>query len=248
MTAVIGAHDLTAGYGQLAAVRGLSFEVGPGEVLALLGANGAGKTTALLALVGELKPLGGEVRWQGKAVTAPLHNRARRGLAIVPEDKSVIPGLSVRDNLKLARGSHDAALHAFPELSRLLNRQGGLLSGGEQQMLSVGRAIGRKPEALLVDELSLGLAPIIADRVGSAIRDFAQTGVAAIVVEQNLERALRLSDRFVLLKRGEVVLRGSSVDYRRDSSELRRQYLSAPIDESTGGDARPGVSDKRLRS
>jgi branched-chain amino acid transport system ATP-binding protein len=229
MTAVISAHDLTAGYGQLAAVRGLNLEVRPGEVLAMLGANGAGKTTALLALAGELKPLRGEVRWQGKVVTTPLHRRAKRGLSLVPEDKSVFKGLSVRDNLKLARGSQATALEAFPELSRLLNRQAGLLSGGEQQMLSVGRAFGRSPKALIVDELSLGLAPIIADRVGTAIRDFAHTGVAVIVVEQNLQRALRLSDRFVLLKRGEIAFTGSSADHRLDSSELRRHYLSTPL-------------------
>src|SRR5438270_2116185 len=164
MTAVISAHDLTAGYGPLAAVRGLSLEVRAGEVLALLGANGAGKTTALLALAGELQPLSGEVRWQGRATTAPLHRRARRGLAFVPEDKSVIQGLSVRDNLKLVRGSQSAALAAFPELTPMLGRQGGLLSGGEKQMLTVGRAFGRNPKALLVDELSLGLAPLVADR------------------------------------------------------------------------------------
>ena len=248
MTPVISAHELTAGYGQLAAVRRLSLEVGAGEVLALLGANGAGKTTALLALVGELKPLGGEVQWHGKPVTAPLHHRARRGLAFVPEEKSVIAGLSVRDNLKLAPGSHAAALQAFPELSTLLHRQGGLLSGGEQQMLSVGRAFGRRPEALIVDELSLGLAPIIADRVGAAIREFAQTGVAAIVVEQNLERALRLSDRFALLKRGEIVLTGASADHRRDSSELRRQYLSTPVPGPESVDNPRDIRDKRLRA
>jgi branched-chain amino acid transport system ATP-binding protein len=232
MTAVIGAHDLTAGYGQLAAVRGLSLEVEAGEVLSILGANGAGKTTALLALVGELKPLAGEVRWQGKPTTAPLHRRAKQGLAFVPEDKSVFAGLSVRDNLKLARGSQSAALKAFPTLSGLLARRGGLLSGGEQQMLSVGRAFGRGPKALIVDELSLGLAPIIADHVGMAIREFAQTGAAVIVVEQNLQRALRLSDRFVMLKRGEIALVGNSAEHRRDSSELRSHYLSAPLEAS----------------
>jgi branched-chain amino acid transport system ATP-binding protein len=234
MTAVISAHDLTAGYGQLAAVRGLNLQVGPGEVLALLGANGAGKTTALLALVGELKPLSGEVRWQGKTTTAHLHHRAKHGLAFVPEDKSVISGLSGRDNLKLARGSQTAALQAFPQLAGLLNRQGGLLSGGEQQMLTVGRAFGQSPKALIVDELSLGLAPIIADRVGTAIRDFAQTGVAVIVVEQNLQRALRLSDRFVLLKRGEIAYTGLSAEHRHDSSQLRHHYLGAPLAADAG--------------
>lgn len=235
MTAVISAHNLTAGYGELAAVRGLELEVAPGEVLAMLGANGAGKTTSLLALAGEVKPLKGEVRWEGKAITSPLHTRAKDGLAFVPEDKSVLKGLSVRDNLRLARGSHDVALESFPELAKLLSRQGGLLSGGEQQMLSVGRAFGRRPKALLVDELSLGLAPMVADRVGTAIRAFAQQGAAVIVVEQNLQRALRLSDRFVLLKRGEIVLEGRSEDHRSDNSELRRHYLSAPLTEQAAG-------------
>jgi branched-chain amino acid transport system ATP-binding protein len=212
-TPVIEVDGLTAAYGDLAAVRDVSFTLHPGEVVALFGANGAGKTSTLLASVGQLRRLSGDIRWKGQLTRAPLHKLARLGLAFVPEGRSVIRGLSVRDNLRLGRGKVDAALKVFPELEPLLGRQAGLLSGGEQQMLLLGRALAGDPAALLVDELSLGLAPLVVERLMEAIRRSADdSGVAVLLVEQQARRALAVADSWHLLSRGRVVRSGQGAD------------------------------------
>jgi branched-chain amino acid transport system ATP-binding protein len=210
---VLEVSGLSAGYGDLAAVRDVSLELRQGEVVALFGPNGAGKTSTLLATVGVLSPFGGEILWRGKPTRAPLHKLARSGLAFVPEERSIIRGLSVRDNLRLGSGPVDAALEIFPELSPLLRRQAGLLSGGEQQMLTLGRALAGQPAALLVDELSLGLAPLVVERLMRALRQAAdERGVAVLLVEQQARRALALADRWYLLNRGCIVQAGRGAE------------------------------------
>jgi branched-chain amino acid transport system ATP-binding protein len=207
---VMSVHNLTAGYGELAAVRGVDLEVHPGEVVALIGPNGAGKTTTLRAVVGVIRPLGGEVRWKGEIVAKPLHLRTRDGLAYVPEERSIFKSLTVRDNLLLGSGGVEGAVEIFPELAGLLQRKARLLSGGEQQMLTLARALAMRPEALVVDEISLGLAPLIVRRLLDTVRNFAdRAGCAVLLVEQQSRRALSVADRWCLLRQGEVVATGT---------------------------------------
>ena len=208
---ILEARQLTAGYGQLAAVRDVDLSLGEGEIVAMLGPNGAGKTTTLLTLAGVLRPLGGQVLWKGEPTKAPLHRRARAGLALVPEQRSVLMRMSTRDNLRLGKGGVEPALALFPELEPLLGRRAGLLSGGEQQMLTLARALASRPSVLLVDELSLGLAPIIVDRLLEALRRVArEQGVAVLLVEQHARRAVQLADRWYVLRQGTVVDEGDS--------------------------------------
>jgi branched-chain amino acid transport system ATP-binding protein len=208
---VLVVRDLSAGYGDLMAIRGVSFEVRPGEIVAMFGANGAGKTTTLLATVRELPRARGEVIWRGARVTSRLHKLARAGLAFVPEAPSVISGLSTLDNLRIGRGSVDLALEYFPELRPLLTRRAGLLSGGEQQILALARALAGQPDVLLVDEFSLGLGPIIVDRLMTAFRTIADsTGVGIVLIEQQARRALAVADSWYLLRSGEVIDHGAA--------------------------------------
>ena len=218
---------MSAGYGDLAAVRDLDLHFAAGEVVAVLGANGAGKTTTLLTLAGELAPLAGELRWNGHSTSAPLHRRARDGTALVPEERSIIRALSVGDNLRVAGVASDDALAVFPELEPLLGRSAGLVSGGEQQMLTLARALARRPALLLADEMSLGLAPLVVRRLLVALREAADAGVGVVVVEQHARQVLDVADRVVVLRRGEIVLRGTAADVRADFDDVRRAYLTA---------------------
>jgi branched-chain amino acid transport system ATP-binding protein len=228
--ALLQARSLSAGYGGRAAVRDFDLSLFPGEIVALLGANGAGKTTALLALSGELRPLAGEVRWRGISTKAPLATRARDGLGFVPEERSVISALTVADNLNIGRGSVDDALEIFPELRPHLKRRAGLLSGGQQQILTLGRALAAQPAALLIDELSLGLAPVIVSRLIEALRTAADNGVAVLMVEQQVRRALAAADRAYVLRRGRVVLEGCTADLAAQVDQIERAYLGATTD------------------
>jgi branched-chain amino acid transport system ATP-binding protein len=219
---VLRVSGLVAGYGDLAAVRGVDIEVHAGEVVALLGPNGAGKTTTLLTLAGELPKIGGEVQYMERPLKGPLHQRVRRGLAFVPEERSVFMGLSVADNLKIG-GRSAQVLAMFPELGPLLGRRAGLLSGGEQQMLTLGRALAMKPKMLMVDELSVGLAPLIVDRLFDALMATArEDGTAVLLVEQQARRALRVADRWYLLSRGVLAAKGKA----SDSDALWESYVS----------------------
>ena len=223
---LLEAVDLSAGYGSLAAVRNLSLHVGAGEIVALLGANGAGKTTTILTLSGELPPIGGEVRWLGEPATRPLHVRARQGLSLVTEEKSVFMGLSVAENLRLGRGDPALALELFPELGDHLDRRCGLLSGGQQQMLTLARALAGRPRVLLADELSLGLAPILVGRLLEAVRRAVDTqGTGVLLVEQHVRQALRWADRICVLQRGTLVLEDTASSARGRIEEIERSYL-----------------------
>ncbi len=219
---VLRVTDLVAGYGDLAAVRGVNLELYAGEVVALLGPNGAGKTTTLLTLAGELPKMAGEVHYMGQPFKGPLHQRVRRGLGFVPEERSVFMGLSVADNLSI--GGHAArVLDLFPELKPLLDRRAGLLSGGEQQMLTLGRALAMKPKMLLVDELSIGLAPLVVDRLFEALVATArEDGTAVLLVEQQARRALLVADRWYLLRRGVLAATGDT----SDSDAVWESYVS----------------------
>ena len=219
---VLRASGLVAGYGDLAAVRGLNLNVRAGEVVALLGPNGAGKTTTLLTLAGELPKIAGDVYYLGQPFKGALHQRVRSGLAFVPEERSVFMNLTVADNLKIG-GHADAALTLFPELKELLGRRAGLLSGGQQQMLTLGRALAMKPKMLLIDELSVGLAPIIVDRLFDAvIAEAHASGMAVLLVEQQARRALRVADRWYLLRRGVLAAEGDA----SNGAELWGSYVS----------------------
>jgi branched-chain amino acid transport system ATP-binding protein len=222
---LLQARGLSAGYGALAAVRDLDLEIRGGEIVALLGANGAGKTTTILTLAGELAPLAGDVRWLGREATGPLHQRARDGLGLVTEEKSVFMGLSVRDNLDLGAGGIDLALELFPELREHLDRHAGLLSGGQQQMLTLARALAARPKVLLADELSLGLAPIIVQRLLAAVRAAAESGVGVLLVEQHVRQALSVADRVCVMQRGRVVLEEDAREATANIDQIEKAYL-----------------------
>jgi branched-chain amino acid transport system ATP-binding protein len=209
---VLAAAAVTAGYGPQPAIRDVSLEVFPGEVVALLGPNGAGKTTTLLALAGVLGLQSGEVRIDGVATKAPLHARARAGLTYVAE-KSVFMGLSARDNLRVAGVDVEGVVALFPELEPRLDVRAGLLSGGEQQMLVLGRALHRSPRILLADEVSLGLGPFVVSRLLEAIRTAAsERGTAVLLVEQHLRKALQFADRAYVMRRGSIALSGTAAE------------------------------------
>jgi branched-chain amino acid transport system ATP-binding protein len=243
VNSVLRAADLDAGYGQLAVVHNLSLNIDAGEVVALLGPNGAGKTTTLRTLAGELRPLAGRVEWDGRAVSTPPHRRARDGLAVVTEERSVFKRLSTRDNLRVARVAPATALETFPELEPLLNVKAGDLSGGEQQMLSLARALGRKPRALLVDELSLGLAPLIVSRLLAVIRAAADRGVAVMLIEQQVQEALRISDRAYVMRKGLVEISGSAAAVLRRLNDDASSYLGFNAVDASGAGAagRPDI-------
>jgi branched-chain amino acid transport system ATP-binding protein len=208
---LLEARALYAGYRDLAAARNINLKLHRGEIVALLGPNGAGKTTTLMTLAGALPTLGGEVRWKGQKVDSPLFKRVRAGMGFISEERSVITKLSVRDNLLLGRGDAEVALALFPQLRPILRRRAGLLSGGEQQMLTLARCLASKPSAVLVDELSLGLAPIAVQKLLQALRGAAlQTGTAVLLVEQQVQRALAVSDRWYLLRHGSIEASGES--------------------------------------
>jgi len=227
MSAILAARGLSAGYAGQPVVHDLDLEVRPGEVVFLLGPNGAGKTTTMLALSGELPPLAGEVAFDGDTTRAPLHKRARNGLSYVTEERSVFKGLSARDNLRCGGVEPSEALELFPELEKRLGVRGGLLSGGEQQMLTLARALCRKPRLLLADELSLGLAPLVVDRLLQAVRSAADDqGTGVVVVEQHARKALKYADRVLVMTRGRVRMSLTAKEARSQLADIESLYLS----------------------
>jgi branched-chain amino acid transport system ATP-binding protein len=226
--------DLSAGYRGIPVVRELNLQVRPGEVVALLGPNGAGKTTTLETIAGLHRPITGTVEVAGHSVGGkPAHALARTGLALVPEGRALFPGLTVREHLRLAAGRRAAAasredelLEMLPELRKCLARKAGLLSGGEQQMLAVGRALVTRPGLLLVDEMSLGLAPVIVERLLPILRRVAtEFGTSVLFVEQHVALALEISDRAYILTHGRIRLEGSAAELSRRQDLLAASYL-----------------------
>ena len=224
---VIEVRGLESGYGGIPVIRGIDFKVHAGEIVVLLGANGAGKSTTLLTLAGELPVSKGEIIMDGVKKNAPLHVRVRRGLAFVPEERSVFRGLSCMDNLRVGMSRPSVCLEIFPELERRLGVRGGLLSGGEQQMLSLGRALSLQPRLLLVDELSLGLAPLMVKRLLEALRSAADAGCGVVLVEQHVRQALGVADVVHVLRRGEIVASGTQSEMQNRVTEIEQHYLSA---------------------
>ena len=226
MSDLLEARALTCGYDSVPVVRDVDLRVEPGEVVALLGPNGAGKTTTLLTLSGALPALGGEVWWQGRPTKAPLHRRARGGLAFVTEERSVFMGLSTRDNLRAGRVPVNEALELFPELRPRLRIPAGLLSGGEQQMLTLARALARRPALLLADELSLGLAPLVVQRLLRAVRQAADRGLGVLLVEQHVSQALEIADRAYVMRRGRLEMSGTAAELEQRVAEIEASYLA----------------------
>ncbi|MDA7425597.1 ABC transporter ATP-binding protein [Thalassococcus lentus] len=232
--AFLSVWDMHAYYGESYIVQGISFNVHEGEILALLGRNGAGKTTTLRAIARLDDPQvnKGEIWLDHK----PLHNMksyeaAGVGLGLVPEDRRIIPGLTVEENLKLAQiappigWSIDRLYDLFPRLGERRNQEGVTLSGGEQQMLSIARALARDVKVLLLDEPYEGLAPVIVDEIEKTLRVIKEQGMTTILVEQNAVRALQLADRAVILDTGSIVFDGSAAEVL-ENEELRAEYLA----------------------
>ena len=225
--ALLECRGVAAGYGAVAVVRDLDLRVEPGEVVALIGPNGAGKTTTLLTIAGELPVIAGDVVFRGAPTKAPLFRRARRGMGFVTEERSVFMALSAEENLRIAGVSRADAAAVFPELASLMGRTAGLLSGGEQQMLTLARAVARQPQLLLVDELSLGLAPLIVKRLLETVRQVAQDNATGILmVEQHVRQALAIADRVYVMQRGRIVISGTAEEVRGRIDEVESTYLS----------------------
>ncbi|MEE1757574.1 ABC transporter ATP-binding protein [Streptomyces sp. SP18BB07] len=228
---ILHIDGLTAGYDGVPAVRNVHITVGRGEVVALLGANGAGKTTTLRAVSGLVRPLAGSIAVGDEPLgKASPSTRAKHGIAHVPEGRGVFAGLTVAEHLRLGhRGEHldaDEVYERFPALSRLKHRRAGLLSGGEQQMLAVGRALARRPRLLLLDELSLGLAPVIVEQLLPVIREFAHdTGCGVLMVEQHVQLALEIADRGYVLSHGKITVERPARELAEDRGLIVASYL-----------------------
>jgi ABC-type branched-subunit amino acid transport system ATPase component len=225
MQSLIEAKGLTAGYKGVPAIRNITMSVKASEIVLLLGPNGAGKSTTCLTLAGAMKPMSGEVRSRDEVVSSPVHTRVRAGMGFLPERRAIFPSLTVRENLRLGRSSVDGVLKLFPELEKRLGVKAGLLSGGEQQMLTLGRVLAAEPQFVLVDELSLGLAPIIVTRLLEALRSQADAGVGVLLIEQHVHSALRYGDRAYFLRRGEVAFEGECAALASDHERLAELYL-----------------------
>jgi branched-chain amino acid transport system ATP-binding protein len=231
VTALLECVDLTAGYGRIAVVRNVDVTVESGSVLAILGPNGAGKTTLMMTMAGLLKRLGGSVVLNGRALPNGRPRTAnRQGLVLVADDRALFTTLTVQENLEAARrrGSPSATsmLDRFPALEPRWKVKVGALSGGEQQMLAVARGIIQQPRVLLIDEMSMGLAPIIVESLLPMVRDIAQsTGTAVVLVEQHVNLALEVADHAVVLVHGEVALAGTAAALAADMEGLEAAYL-----------------------
>ena len=221
-------------YGLVHMLHGVSLEIAPGEVLALLGRNGAGKTTVLKSVMGLVPPRAGKIVHEGDDITGlPPHVVARRGIAYVPAGRGIFSTLTALENLAIVRrggaaGTPDDVFRRFPRLADAKHRLGRFLSGGEQQMLAIGRAIMTEPSLMLLDEPSQGLAPIVLDSIVEMLRDLKSGGLAMLLVEQNVDTALALADRVVILDQGATVFEGTPADLTADE-QIAIRYLGVGV-------------------
>lgn len=219
---------MSAGYGTQPVVEDINLSVESGTVTALFGANGAGKSTTLKAISGAISVMAGSIAINGAVTTAPLYQRARNGLSYITEERSVFKGLTVEENLRVGGVDIPTVLALFPELEKRLNIKAGLISGGEQQMLSLGRAMVRGPNLILADELSLGLAPLVVTRLFKALRTAAsETGLGVLLVEQHVRKALDYVDHVYVMKRGRVEMDLTVAEARLRIDDIENAYLSA---------------------
>jgi branched-chain amino acid transport system ATP-binding protein len=234
--ALLEVDDLHVFYGNIEAIRGLSLRVEAGEMVAVLGSNGAGKTTTLRAISGLARPRSGAIRFMGSDIgRTPAHQIVSRGLCQVPEGRRIFSTLTVAENLSLGgylirsnsselRSRRDRVLETFPRLAERAGQMAGTLSGGEQQMLAIGRALMNDPKLLTLDEPSLGLSPMLARTILKIVRSFADRGVAVLVVEQNARQVLKVADRAYVLETGRIVLEGAARELAADE-RVQRAYL-----------------------
>ena len=233
--AMLEVKDLEVYYGMIQAIKGISFEVNQGEVIALIGANGAGKTTTLHTITGLLSPKKGSVMFEGTDITKiPAHKIVSMGMAHVPEGRRVFAELSVYENLKMGaytrkdKNEIEESLanvyKRFPRLEERRNQMAGTLSGGEQQMLAMGRALMSKPRIVLMDEPSMGLSPIFVEEIFNIIKEISAEGTTVLLVEQNAKKALSIADRAYVLETGKIVLEGDAKDLLNDES-IKKAYL-----------------------
>ena len=234
MTApALSVQSLDAGYGEVAVLRGVTLTAAAGQITAIIGANGAGKTTLMRALAGLITPTAGQISVDGHPVTTdPPHRRVAKGVVLVPEGRLIFPDLSVRENLMLgaipAHALRDASLAEvcalFPRLEERMEQAGSTLSGGEQQMLALGRGLMARPRVLLLDEPTLGLAPAIARMIFQIIPQLRDMGLTVVIAEQDLHRTLRIADRAYVLENGRVAAEGTGAEIANDPA-VRRAYL-----------------------
>jgi len=229
--------DVEVRYGAIAALKGISFDVREGEIVALLGANGAGKTTTQKTVSGMMRPAKGSISFEGRRIDGiPAHDLIRLGICHVPEGRHVFPRMTVHENLEMGafrfrtmdRADYERVLELFPRLRERIKQQAGTLSGGEQQMLAIGRALMGKPRLLLLDEPSMGLAPMIVSQIFDIIREINEGGVTVLLVEQNAAQALSLANRGYVLETGEIVLKGTGQELLADE-RVRAAYLGEEI-------------------
>jgi branched-chain amino acid transport system ATP-binding protein len=234
-TPLLEVTDLRVSYGGIKALKGIALQVFPGEIVAMIGANGAGKTTTLKTIARLLPITTGDIRYAGKSIAnVNTENLVALGVSLVPEGRAIFPNLTVRENLELGAYVHrDRATieetiadvtTLFPRLGERMKQEGGTLSGGEQQMLAIGRAMMARPSLLLLDEPSLGIAPKLVQQIFEAIRKIAAAGVTILLVEQNTRIALASSQRAYVLRTGEIALEGKSADLAQNE-EIRAAYL-----------------------
>jgi branched-chain amino acid transport system ATP-binding protein len=233
--AMLEVKDLQVSYGMIQAIKGISFEVNQGEVIALIGANGAGKTTILHTVTGLLAPKSGSIMFEGQDITkVPAHKIVSMGMAHVPEGRRVFAQLSVYDNLKMGaytrtdkneiEESLEMVYKRFPRLEERKNQMAGTLSGGEQQMLAMGRALMSKPKIILMDEPSMGLSPIFVNEIFNIIQEVSASGTTVLLVEQNAKKALSIADRAYVLETGNIALEGDAKILMNDDS-IKKAYL-----------------------
>ncbi len=234
MSAMLEVTDLRVAYGKIEAVKGISFSVGEGEVVCLIGTNGAGKTTTLRTISGLIRPREGQITFQGRRIDGvPAHQIVMLGVAHSPEGRRIFPRLTVEENLLLGAFSRkderiredlQAAYELFPILGERAKQPAGTFSGGEQQMLAMGRAMMSRPKLLMLDEPSMGLSPLMMQRIMSTVQTLREQGTTILLVEQNARAALKLADQGYVLEVGKVVLHGSGQDLL-GSDEVRKAYL-----------------------